>query len=376
MTISVGENHSGSSRECSSQFSTATGLALRGSAFAVDATGAPLTRQRVLPWGLLAAVDGRLIAVDELAAQLITKTFAARAKDGVYPQLDINHASTSGAGGPAPSCGEITALEVVADDGVYATIAWSPRGLEAVQSGDYKYLSPTVVYDDTWVRVRGVVALALVTTPALNLPISREAVAAFNATITNPVTPTSTPTEANAARGANTNAGSFTMDAKKLAALAAQLGLTSLTEASFAAGGNGLDVLTGHLSALIERAKKGDEALAALAAREKADAERKVTDLVEFGLKTGRITEGQREQIAAFAVSNFAAAEAYVKGLREGHAVPVSATPLTASPTSPAAPNSDGKKGELAAKGSDTWKIREQMGLDPATGNLAAKKAA
>lgn len=97
--------------------------------------------------------------------------------------LDWHHATLKveeGQAERAPAAGFITGVEVV-DDFVYGLVEWNPRGAEAVLSGDFSYVSPVLLYDESG-RVWGYHSHALTNRPgtAWQRRIGMEAEAQMN----------------------------------------------------------------------------------------------------------------------------------------------------------------------------------------------------
>lgn len=143
---------------------------------ASSALAAPV-RIKVMPAGDFKAVDGRPASMAGVSAKawllgdaqavLVIAAFKARKLDLV---IDYEHQTlmTASNGKPAPAAGWITALEWVADDGLYAQVNWTEDGACAITEREYRYLSPVFAFDKATGAVLGLLHVGLTNTPALN----------------------------------------------------------------------------------------------------------------------------------------------------------------------------------------------------------------
>ena len=92
---------------------------------------------------------------------------------GIDLVLDFEHASELKApqGDPAPAAGWLHDLRVEPDGRLTAAInRWTPRGEQAVRDGEYRYISPAVLYDPKTMDIVGIGSAGLTNKP--NLPLA------------------------------------------------------------------------------------------------------------------------------------------------------------------------------------------------------------
>ncbi len=109
------------------------------------------SRILVSPWGLVRSKgEGGDYLLDAEASKQILARFADH---GVDLPVDLEHQTLGGKfrspDGGAPAVGWIKALEPIEGDGLYASVEWTDRGRELIESRSYRYLSPV-----TGVRTR------------------------------------------------------------------------------------------------------------------------------------------------------------------------------------------------------------------------------
>jgi phage I-like protein len=172
--------------------------ARRRSAFiALLAAGLALQAQaevQLLPAGDFAARDGRPgpgktwrlndAEGERLAAQ-ITRT----AQQSAFC-IDFDHQTirSEANGQPAPAAAFATRFEWRKGVGLFATdVAWTERAKAYIESGEYKYLSPVIKFDDAG-RITGVLMAAITNYPALlgMAPIGTQLCAVLAAQFTDP----------------------------------------------------------------------------------------------------------------------------------------------------------------------------------------------
>lgn len=102
-------------------------------------------------------------------------------------------------GQPAPASGWASAFEWRTGQGLFAlNVQWTANAKKMIEDGEYKYISPVIVYDRQTGVVGGVLNASLVNIPDLDLnPVAQERVARLNASfsnasISNPTTEQST----------------------------------------------------------------------------------------------------------------------------------------------------------------------------------------
>ncbi|OMQ01694.1 hypothetical protein BW722_06860 [Lawsonia intracellularis] len=83
--------------------------------------------------------------------------------------IDYEHQTyeTKGNGQPAPAAGWITRL-LLHENGMFAGVEWTSRAKEYIRAGEYKYISPTFLFDATTGEVLELCSAALTNMPALD----------------------------------------------------------------------------------------------------------------------------------------------------------------------------------------------------------------
>ena len=93
-------------------------------------------------------------------------------------------------GQPAPASGWAAQFEWRDGQGLFALkTAWTPRALQMIKDGEYKYISPVIAYDSKTGEVTDLLNAALVNIPNLTLnPVAQERLSRLNAffSTTNP----------------------------------------------------------------------------------------------------------------------------------------------------------------------------------------------
>lgn len=87
--------------------------------------------------------------------------------------VDYDHQSlfgvAAGAGGRAPAAGWVRQLEA-REDGIWARVEWTAAASQAIQNGEYRYISPTyLAATPTKGGVRAIISVALTNVPDLDL---------------------------------------------------------------------------------------------------------------------------------------------------------------------------------------------------------------
>lgn len=127
---------------------------------------------QLLPAGEFRARDGRPEGIDawsldaESAADLI-----ANSAGKVKTVIDYEHQSLRADDSvqPAPAAGWFKAMEWREGQGLFATdVEWSDKARQMIQSGEYRYLSPVIAYDQTTGVVGKLISAALTNNPALD----------------------------------------------------------------------------------------------------------------------------------------------------------------------------------------------------------------
>lgn len=129
----------------------------------------------VFPLGSFTARDGRPGTLGVPAsswqltvsgAQEVIRRWDARKTPLV---IDYEHQTyeTKENGQPAPAAGWITRL-LLHENGMFAGVEWTPRAKEYIRTGEYKYISPTFLFDATTGEVLELCSAALTNIPALD----------------------------------------------------------------------------------------------------------------------------------------------------------------------------------------------------------------
>lgn len=98
-------------------------------------------------------------------------------------------------GQPAPASGWVKTFEWRVGQGLYAlNVQWTAKAQQMIEAGEYKYISPVIVYDKVTGVIGSVLNASLVNIPSLDLnPVAQERVARLNASFSD--TTISNPTE-------------------------------------------------------------------------------------------------------------------------------------------------------------------------------------
>ncbi|MBX9899152.1 MAG: phage protease [Burkholderiaceae bacterium] len=122
---------------------------------------------RIIPAGKFRAIDGRPAPdrdweLTEIGAYKIIADVASRTQDSL---IDYGHKSI--VNGDAIAAGWFREL-VWKPDGLYLQNArWTERAKAAIQAGEYRFVSPVIIYDKDTFAVTGLQSLAITNTPAL-----------------------------------------------------------------------------------------------------------------------------------------------------------------------------------------------------------------
>lgn len=145
---------------------------LLATALALALTDAANGTAQLLPAGEFAARDGRpgpgktWKLKDAEGRKLAEQLNAVAAKTPIA--IDYEHQTILAAtnGQPAPSAGYMLSFEWRDGEGLWARVQWTERALSFIQAGEYRYISPVILYDADG-QVTGLHNAALVSTPAL-----------------------------------------------------------------------------------------------------------------------------------------------------------------------------------------------------------------
>lgn len=140
---------------------------------------------RIVPAGRFRPSDGRAMSVaswnmDSKNAKNVIAASFANQKEIL---IDYEHQSLKSAnnGQPVPAAGWFKTMEWRDGLGLFAAeIAWNAKAKEMIKAGEYRFISPVIVFDDSGAVTR-VVSIALTNTPALpyltdlaNVPLSAQ----------------------------------------------------------------------------------------------------------------------------------------------------------------------------------------------------------
>lgn len=119
------------------------------------------------PRGAFTGRDGRQFVVGDGVADSISLL-------GMDLPIDLEHAiDLAPPGQPRPAQGWIVAIEA-RDDGIYGRVRWTDAGRQAIESGQYRYLSPALLHEKADgrapLRVVGIARAALTNNPNLPMP--------------------------------------------------------------------------------------------------------------------------------------------------------------------------------------------------------------
>lgn len=306
-----------------------------GRAQAVD--GAANGVAQLLPAGEFSARDGRpgpgkTWKLDDAQGQALAERLAAVAAKTPIA-IDYEHQSILAAtnGQPAPTAGYMIDFEWRAGVGLFATVQWTERALAFIAAGEYRYISPVILFDKTTGQITGLHNAALVSTPAL---LGMDAVqaalavalpASLYATLNNPLTTTTKESDMDLASlvallglAAGASAADVTTAIQALitqaarpavpAALAAQLGLQANADEAAA------------LSALAKRLSTPDQATlqqmtalqAQVAELRSAAADRVVSELVDGAIAAHKLTPAQRDWAVNLGKADLAQLNAFI----------------------------------------------------------------
>jgi phage I-like protein len=166
-----------------------TALALLALALSVQAT----TDVHLLPAGEFVGRDGRpgknlTWKLPDEQGRAIAAWLNAR-HEKVKFQFDFEHQVmlSEQNGQPAPASGWASTFEWRPGEGLYATnVQWTAKAKQMIESLEYQYISPVILYDGETGLVTGVLNAALVGIPALDLnPVAQERMARMNASFTS-----------------------------------------------------------------------------------------------------------------------------------------------------------------------------------------------
>lgn len=158
---------------------------------ALRTLGSDTGRAHLLPAGSFETRDARAgtrawTLTDAQGQALATKLSSHHKR--VAFQIDYEHQVFKSAanGQPAPAAGWANSFEWKSGLGLFATdVQWTPRGKEALASGEYRYISPVLLHTKTG-EIDTVFNAALVAVPALALNPATLAALSAVATLVDP----------------------------------------------------------------------------------------------------------------------------------------------------------------------------------------------
>jgi phage I-like protein len=125
-------------------------------------------RIQLFPAGWFGAADGsgQRWFLDAALAQKLIDDAAARTNDYLF---DYEHQSLNApdASGPVRAAGWFKSLSWVEGEGLFADVNWTKSAAALIQSDEYRYVSPTFLYDEQG-NVRKLVNAALTNMPVLD----------------------------------------------------------------------------------------------------------------------------------------------------------------------------------------------------------------
>jgi len=308
-------------------------IALAACAFELPKVGDGNTLSvQLTPAGDFKPWDGRELKVsawhiDQALATAVIGRFAERANPRV---LDYEHQTLHKEknGQPAPAAGWITGLEWRDGQGLFGTVALTARAKAAIAAGEYRYISPVFTYDAATGAVLDIQMAALTNLPAIDgmQPLELRAAATFG--IHAEDEPMKKLLAAICAAFA-LNAETTTED-QAIAALTAHFKadpLAGVRKALGVADDAKPEAIVAACTAVKAKADATVEAdpakfvpvaqfesvkteLAALTAKVRGD---EVAQLVDAGLKDGRLLPAQKEWATELGKKDVAALSAYLK---------------------------------------------------------------
>ena len=329
-------------------------VALAACAFDLPALGDGNTVElQLTPAGKFLPSDGRAMSVpawniDAKIANRVIAAFNARKNPAV---LDYEHQTLlkDTNGQPAPAAGWIRSLQWRDGSGLWATVELTVRAKQYIADGEYKFISPVFAYDDKTGDVTAVLMAALTNFPAIDgmAEVQLRAAATFGLTQTE-TSMDKLLLAIIAALGLNTGATADEAVAAcagikpkfdELAKLRAELGIAENADAATAIATCTALKTKATASATVDPAKyvpvdvvnELKTQIAALSANYVAS---KVSELVDAGLKDGRILPAMKDWAKELGKKDIAALTAYLE-----KASPIAA--LAGTQTNGKAPEAD-----------------------------------
>ena len=128
---------------------------------------------QLLPAGDFSTRDGRpgpgrKWKLDDARGRIIAAALSAIAMTTPVV-IDYEHQTLhkEANGKPAPAAGWIKGASWIDGEGLSAVVDWTPRAKAAIDAGEYRYISPVIVFDEETDEVKGVALAALTNFPAI-----------------------------------------------------------------------------------------------------------------------------------------------------------------------------------------------------------------
>lgn len=170
---------------------------------------------QLLPAGEFSARDGRpgpgkTWKLNDTQGQALAARLGAIAAQTPIA-IDYEHQSIMAAtnGQPAPSAGYMLSFEWRNGAGLFARVQWNERALTYIRAGEYRYISPVILFDKVTGQITGLHNAALVSTPALLGMDAVQAMAAASAELPKTDRPELVALKAQAYQAARMAAGAY-----------------------------------------------------------------------------------------------------------------------------------------------------------------------
>lgn len=371
--------------------SLSAAVALAACSFVVSAPaeGDNVIDIQLTPVGDFLPSDGREMTVpawhiDQASAARVIERFNAR-KSRVVVDYEHQTLKKEANGQPAPAAAWMRALQWREGSGLWATVELTARAAGLIRSGEYKYVSPVFVYDESTGEVLAILMAAFTNDPAIDgmEPLALRAAASFAHAFQSPDQQDTAMKKLHLALCAllGLDPDKTNEDQAVAACNALKPQLESLQKIGKEVGveeiGDGVGVVAACSALKTRAATSGDpdpakfvavavveELKGQIVALSAKQTDREVNELVDAGLKDGRLLEAQKAWAADLGKKDITALTKYLET-----AQPIAA--LSASQTNgrrPAATTNEHglDEGEMA--------VCAATGVDPKD-FAAAKKA-
>lgn len=347
-------------------------IALAACSFALPTGSDTRIQIQLTPAGQFRPSDGREMKVDawridQAIATRVIDRFRSRANPAVIDyEHQTLHKETNGM--PAPAAAWIHDLEYRDGAGLFGTVELTARLRQAINDGEYKFISPVFSYDAQTGDVLDLRMAAVTNDPAIDgmEPLALQAAATFGIHLSEE-DPSMKPLLASLLSILALPEATTEPDA--LAALTARLKATpsdDLGKVRSVLGIGASDDLVAACTSLKTKAEAPadptkfvsvsvvEELKTSLAALTAKHSEKEVDELVQGGLKDGRLLKAQEQWARDLGKSNLAALTSYLQT-----AQPISA--LSSTQTRGEPPKSDNEHGLTA----DEMAVCSATGVDP-----------